>query len=217
MKTANPIKGLVQFYFYAQSGNILGILAVSLVLSALAVITGIQLIYNVSIMIAIGGAPYLVVMGMGSKEYSKWERFRVAMPIKRGELAGTQYLAILLASLVGLPIAALVAVLTYTIHGVGTTMAMSVANVLPILAMPLMFAGFVFPFCSTKFGENKQELVVSICLAASVALITILMPRLGNFAELIDSAVAIATLVFAIVVFVVSYCIQRTMYAKKDF
>ena len=161
--------------------------------------------------------PYIVIMGMGSKQYTKWERFRVSMPIRRGDLASTQYLAILLASLVGLPIAALVAVLTYVIHGVGATIAISVANVLPVLAMPLMFAGFVFPFGSTKFGANKQETVASICLAATVAINFMLMPRLGNFAELIDTAVSIATLVFAIVVFVVSYCIQRIMYASKDF
>ena len=217
MKTVNPIKGLVKFYFYAQSGNIRAVMAICFISTALAVITGIQLIYNVSILIAVGGVPYIVIVGMGSKQYTKWERFRVSMPIKRGDLASTQYLAIVLASLVGLPIAALVAVLTYTVHGVGTTIAMSVVNVLPVLAMPLMFAGFVFPLGSTKFGEDKQETVVSICMAATVALSMILMPRLGNFAELIDSAVAIATLVFAIVVFVVSYCIQRIMYAKKDF
>ena len=217
MRTVYPIKGLLRFYYYAQSGNIAAFTALCLVLAAVAVITGNRFVYNSFFTFVVAGLPYIIIISMGGKEYPKWERFRIAMPIKRGDLASAQYLCILLASLVGLPLAVLVAVLTFNIHEIDYNLTIALINILAVLAMPLIFSGILFPLGTTKFGENKQETFFFICLAVTVGFTVILMPQIGNWLGWADGIAPLVTFAVALVVFVGSYYITRRIYAKQDF
>ena len=216
MKTNNPLRGLLHFYVYAQSGNIAAITLLSLALAVAAVVTGNSFVYNSFFMIALGGIPYIIIVGMGGKTYPKWERFRIAMPIKRGDLASAQYLCILLSSLAGLPLAILVAVFTFNMHEFDYSLATALINILSILAMPLLFAGLIFPLGNTTFGENKQETLVMLCLAAAIG-VNIFMPRFGNWLEWAEGVASLVTFAVAVLVFVGSYYVSKKIYAKKDF
>ena len=217
MRVSNPIRGLLQFYYYAQSGNLAAVAVLCLALAAAAVITGNQFVYNSFFLVAVAGAPYIIIMSMGGKEYPKWECFRITMPIRRGDLASTQYLCILLASLMGLPLAVLVAVLTFNIHVIDFSLATALINILAVLAMPLFFAGLTFPLGTTKFGENKQETTVMLCLAVTVGFNMVLIPRVGSWLGWAEGIASVVTFAVASAVFAGSYCITRSIYAKQDF
>ena len=217
MRTNYPIKGLLRFYFYTQSGNIAGIALLCLALAAAALITGNFFIYNGFFMVSVAGLPYIIIMGMGGKEYPKWERFRITMPIKRGDLASAQYLCILLASLAGLPLAVLVAILTFNIHEIDYNLTTALLNILSVLATPLLFAGLVFPLGNTKFAENKQEIFIFLCLAVTVGVNMVLIPRIGNRFNLVDGITSLIAFAVALIVFTGGYYIQRNLYTKMDF
>ena len=217
MRTNHPIRGLLQFYFYAQSGNLVGLAIYCMVVAAAAVITGHSLIYGFAILSAIAGAPYIIIIAMGNKEYLKWERFRLTMPIKRGDIASAQYFCILLAALVGFPLAVLVVVLTSVIHGIDHSLGTALVEILAMLANPLLFTGLVFPVASTKFSENKQELSVAFCLGITVAVNLVFIPRAGAWLGLVDILIYFFTFGIAVVVFVVSLFMMREIYGKKDF
>ena len=217
MRTNHPMRGLLQFYFYAQSGNIAALAVLCLGLAVVAIISGNIFVYNSFFMLAIAGTPYVIIIAMGGKQYPKWERFRLTMPIKRGDLAGAQYLSILLASLAGLPLAVLVAVLTFSIHEIDYSLATALINILAVLATPLVFAGLIFPVGNTKFGENKQETTVMLCLAVTVGFNLFLMPRMGAWLGLPDGLTSLATFAIGLAVFITSCLITRRIYAKRDF
>ena len=217
MRKTNPIRGLLRFYYYAQSGNITSIALYCLLLAAAAVATGHFLVIQTFNMVAVMGLPYIVIVGMGTKEYPIWERFRITMPIKRSHLISTQYLIILLASLAGIPLLVLVTVLTYFIHQIDYSFATTLINALSVLAMPLLFVGLIFPIGNTKFGENRLDALFLVCFAIVVGVYMVLVPQIGNWLELADSTAPLVMFAVSFVAFVASYFVTRGQYARRDF
>ena len=216
MKTNNPIRGLLHFYYYSHSGNIAIIMLMCLVGAAVLLITGNhRLMYGFNI-IAIASLPFAFMMRMGGKEYPKWERFRITMPIRRSDLASAQFLSILLASLAGLPLAVLIKVLTFTIHEIDYNLVTALVNILSVLAMPLFMSGLLFTLGCSKIGENRGDAFFLICTVPAVGN-TLLMPWIANRFELPVIAAPLMAIAVALAVFICSYFITRRIYAKMDF
>jgi len=217
MKTNNPIRGLLQFYYFSQSGNIAIVMLACLVGAAVLLITGNHQVMNGFNIIAVVCLPFAFMMKMSGKEYPKWERYRIAMPIKRSDLASAQFLCILLASLAGLPLAVLVNVLTFTIHEIDYhTLTSAIISILSALAMPLFMSGLLFTLGCLKIGENRGDAFFLLCTAPAGGNI-LLMPWLANRFELPEVAAPLMAIAAALAVFICSYFITRKIYAKMDF
>lgn len=212
----NPMRGLLLFYYYGVSGTIVLYMALALMMVAVAIITGNNIIYNGSILLATAGLPLMIIMSMCNKDYLKWERFRLAMPIRRRDLASVQYLCILLASVVGLPLAVLIVVLPSKMNGMGD-IAADLFFVLSILALPLLSGGLLFTIGCTKFGEKYGEVVFTLCLMVAAGINMVLIPRIGDWLNWSRSITSLVVFVVGLVVFAISWWVTGCMYEKKDF
>ena len=219
MNTKNPLRGLLSFNFYSASSNAVIIAILALVLAAVLLITGLPVMYNFFVMIAIAGFPYVIMMGMGGKTSYKWERFQITMPLRRSDLVNAFYLSIFLTSIVGIPLVAIITYLAYILHeGIfdkGLIITFFNFSAL-FFSMPLLMAGLLFPLACTKVGESRGEALFTLCLFPAVAN-SVFVPMLGSSLGLPEELLALPVLVLALLVFVVSYFILRQLYAKMDF
>ena len=216
MGTNKPMRGLLSYFYYSYSENIAIVMLLSLVLGVATVITGHTLVNNVFAMVGVAGIPYIIMMGMGGKSYPNWERFQLTMPVRRSHLIGSQYLCILLASLVGLPLVVLVKVITFALHEIDYSLTTALLNTFALFGTPLMMAGILFPLANTKFGENKGELFFSIGIFAAIGNF-LLIHMVGNIYEWADGIASAVAFAVAVVMFVMSYLITNRIYAKLDF
>jgi len=216
MRTRNPLKGLLLYFLYSAGWKLVTIYLQSIVWGIAFMIFGggwLHLIFGIN---AISGATFLIVSTMGNKEIV-WERFQLTMPVRRRDLATSQYLSVGLAPLVGIPLFVIFTGLSSIWHEeVYFTLPLVFISIAPFLSMPLIFGGLLFPLLSIPALEKKQEGFVGLFLVASVAI-----PQLVVMgAERLDlSMIVTSSLMLAIsmVIFVTSYFITRKMYAKLDF
>lgn len=218
MRTKNPMRGLLCYFYYPAKGNIVIIFTAIIILAAVAITTGHELAYNAFVMIGIAGLPYTIILSMGGKSYPRWERFQLTMPVRRRHLIGSQYLCILLTSIVGIPFVLLGTWLCFNYQEAlfEYNLLIALVNILPVLGMPLILAGVLFPLASTKFGENKGEIFFGIGIAVAFGT-NMLVGWVGNRLEWAVGIISIAAFAVAVVVFVASHYITSRIYAKMDF
>ena len=218
-KTTSPVRGLVNYIFQAAKGNLIICLLLTGALATALLISGQVVIIGFFIMTAVGSFPYMVMMGMGGKNANKWERFQITMPIRRKDMVNSFYVSILLATVAGIPLVAIVAVIIPILHvdmfeyGAFLTFANLTIR---FFSIPLLMSGLLFPSANTKAGEGRGEALFTICLIVAVGN-TLLMTWLVNRFELPgDYTDAILALAVSLVAFLISYFITRRMYAKMD-
>jgi hypothetical protein len=216
MRTINPLRGLLRYFYYDSSGNIKIVVMVALVLAIAALLTENFVVKNIFNMVSLGGIPYLLIMKMGGKNYPKWERFQLTMPITRSQLIGSQYLCISIGSLVGIPLVIIVGILNFGINDIDYEFTVALINTLGTLGLPFALAGVLFPLGSTKFGENKGEMFFMVGFAVAVG-INFLTTFLGNTLEWRDGLASAISFIVSIAIFVISYFITAGIYAKNDF
>ena len=216
MRTNNPMRGLLSFFYYSSRGNASILLLLCVALAIAALITNHHMINNVFSGVAIGGLPYVIVIGMAQKNYSKWEQFQLTMPVRRCQLIGSQYLCIFLASLVGIPLVVLVKILSFSLHDIEYNLVTALLNHLLVLSMPLVMTGVLYPLASTKFGSNKGEIFFAIGLAAAIGY-TWAMSWIGARLDWSVELTSVVALGAALVIFLGSYFITKDIYEKTDF
>ena len=216
MSTKSQIKGLMIYSFHAESGNLAIILLVCLVMAVGLLITGNGQIGFWFGVLTINAPVFTVISGMGAKTGVMWKRFQLAMPVRRSDLVSLQYLQVIIASIIGIPLFMVITSLAFTLHEgyPDFSVAESFIRISQFLPMSLLMAGLVFPLANTKIGENRQEAISITCFLISAMIVQPLMgTRLG-----IPGDIA-ALLVFAIsaTTFMISFAITKRLYSKKNF
>ena len=181
MVRKNPIHGLLLYSFHSAIGGVISAILLSVALGVALLYTGNDLVERFFGLVAIGGPAYIVIVSMGGKTGGRWERYQLAMPVRRCDIATSQYLLVLLASLIGFPLFIMVLGVNTLLNGVsaGATLASTVTSALPFVSMPLVFAGLLFPLACTPMGEEREEGLALICLVAG-ALYMSIMPWIGQ-------------------------------------
>ena len=146
-KTRAPQKGLLVYLFHSVIGSLILVLLLCFVMAAALLITGNPLVYTLFGGIGILGPSYVLLIGMGGSKYGKWERFQISMPITRSDLVTSQYLSMVLASIVGILFVAVITVISYQMHAslFDYTLAIALINILAVIAVPLFMLGLLFP------------------------------------------------------------------------
>ena len=217
MRKTNPMIGLLRYFYYDSGGNIKIAVVFVLIMGIAALITGNFFVKNIFSLVSIAGIPYLLIMKMGGKNYPKWERFQLTMPIKRSHLIGSQYLCILLGALAGLPLVILIGTINFSIREIDYAFTIELANILATFGMPLTMAGVLYPLSSTKFGENKGEIFFLVGIAAAVGIDLLARTFIGNILEWPYELASLVSFAAAVTIFVVSYFITSKQYANMDF
>ena len=218
MHRKNPVQGLMMYGFYSAVGGVLSALLLGLLLGTAWLITGSDLVQRLFGLVVIAGPAYVMIVGMGGKTGGKWERFQLTMPLRRSDIAKSQYFLVLIASLLGVPLFLLVLGLHSVLHSgvVAFNVASIVTNVSPLVSMPLVFAGLLFPLACTRLGEEKQEGLSLICLVAG-AMYMSLVPSIGQGWGLSYAMTALLTVGISLLIYLISYVVTRNLYGAIDF
>ena len=228
VKTNKPLAGLLLYFWYSAGGNLIilfgQVIAWGIAFlafgdssfgSVLFILFGINAVMGVSIMI---------VTNMGNREID-WERFQLSMPVKRRNMASSQYLSVGLAPLIGVPVFVLFAALSLVLHDGGyifwqaaeySAWLLIFISIAPYLAMPYIMAGLVFPVYMLPVADKLHEGLFPAVLMASIIIPQVMIRvaiRLGWHIVWATSVMLAASLV----IFVVSYFVTRKLYAKSDF
>jgi len=218
MNHNNPTKGLLMYAFYSVRRNISIALLLVLTLGAALLITGNVTVYTFFVFVAILAFPYLIIVSMGAKNALKWEKYRISMPIKRGNLVASFYLSVLIATIVGLLVCGVILGISMLLHDDLLHHVIKTAFVQLSYSFGVVFlmTGLLLPIASTKFGEGRGEAFFTVCFFIAVA-VMLLISWAGGRAELSPLAISLAQAVTAVVAFVVSYPITNRIYEKMDF
>ena len=220
MRTTKPLKGLLLYFWYSTGGK-LTILFLQTIAWGIAFLLfgerdwGLILHFFFG-MNALMGVALVVVMGMGSKEVD-WERFQLSMPVRRRNMASSQFISVGLAAVVGIPIFVLFTGLSAAWHeGAYFTFLSVFSSMAPFLSMPFVLGGLLFPIYSIKAVERIYDgMFPAIMVVAMLVPVGINLgaTRLG-WPEAVAS---LLTLVVSLLIFVISYFITRKLYEKMDF
>jgi len=216
MKKTSPMAGLLLYLFYNSGVKLAVLFTQGIVWGIIFLITGNVWVHMIFGFNAIAGASFMLLAGMGNKEIN-WERFQLSMPVKRRDMAASQYLSVVIASLVGVPVFVVINGLYVLFNeGVYFTFMTLVAGAAPFLAIPFILAGFVFPLACLKSFENKQDALFPLFLIISTAIPQLVIVGVDRLGGPVNIAILV-TLAVAVVIFIVSYGITKRLYAKIDF
>ena len=216
MKTRNPLLGLLTFAFHDSSGGIVRALPLPLLLGIVGQIPGLEVLLTFFPFMAVSAAPYIVLMK--SEGTPTWDRYQLAMPIKRNDIASIIYFNVLVASLIGLPLIGITWAVGHVIFG--NTLAEVFVGGLPTLAFvygsQLLATAFLYPIGSSRFGQRNKQSVFLGSIAFGVAA-AFGLSTAGNILELSDIALFLVTIGVSGIAFIISLSITRAMFARMDF
>ena len=215
-RTINPLKGLLLYLWYFTGGKLI-------ILNIQAIVWGIVILffYNPVVHVlfglnAVAGATFILIAGMGSKEV-EWERFQLSMPVRRRNMASSQYISVWLASFVGIPIFVIFTGLSSIFHEeVYFTLFSLFLHIAPFLSIPYILGGLVFPLYSIPALEKLYESMFPAAMLVSVALpqVVVWMASRLDWSMVVASTLMLAV---SMVIFIISYFITRKLYEKFDF
>jgi len=217
MKTKKPLIGLLIYSFYSMGGSLAIVLSLSLLIGIVALISGNNLLMQAFTLTVFGAAPYVVLTKSGGT--AKWERFQLAMPIKRKNLATSLYLNVLIALILELPVAAIVV-------GAGFIFNEGMADLLRyggfanfaffVYGIALLFAALLYPLACTKLGGRNEQGLFFVCMVGAGAIVGAIAV-VGSTLGLSDGTTSFLIVAVAGGAFIASYFITRMIYAKIDF
>ena len=215
-RTLNPLKGLLTYFWY-YLGNKFKIIFLQVILMGIVFLIFENLwvvaLFNFN---AITMGTVTVLTTMGSKEVD-WERFQLSMPVRRSDLAKSQYISVGVTPFLGLPLFIIFNWLASFLHeDMYFTILSAFTTAAPLVSSALIMCSLVFPLAMIPALENKIDALFWLIIIVSLLIpysIVILANNLGWSTVATTSGM----LIVSIVVFIVSYFVTRRLYAKSDF
>ena len=211
MNGRSQIKGLLIYSFQAARVNLAIILFACLGMAAGLLATGNSYLYLYFGVFTINVPVYIVINTLG-KTRAIWERFQIAMPVKRNNIATLKYLQVILASIIGIPFFIVVAGTTFVLHEGYPVF--SIAEISPFVSISLLMAGLLLPLACTKIGEKSQEALFTACMFAAVLVV---QPIMGTRLGIPRNTAALLVFAISVIAFVISIPITKRFYSRKDF
>ncbi|MCL2565402.1 MAG: ABC-2 transporter permease [Defluviitaleaceae bacterium] len=218
MMKNNPTRGLLMYSFYSSKGNIGVALLLILALGITLLITGSTTVYAFFTLVAIGIPPYIIMIKMGAKNQTQWEKFQISMPLKRKNIVASFYLSIVIATFAGFLLCGVILGIGLVFHEglMEHVIKTAFGSVSYIIGIALLMAGLLLPIGSTKFGENKGEVFFTLCLGIAAGIV-LLIQWAGGKVDIPPAIISLSQIVIALTALVISYYITSKIYAKMDF
>jgi len=226
--TRRPLKGLLLYFWYSTGGKLILLFLQTIAWGIAFLVFGDNAfgpwLYALFGINAVMGVSLVIVMGMGNKEID-WERFQLSMPVRRRNMASSQFLSVGLAPFMGLPIFAIFSALSLLLHDGGylfwheggslaiTPIFISIA---PYLSMPYIMAGLIFPIYMIPAVEKIHDGLFPVIMVVSIAIPQLMVAGASRLEWSLVVASSL-TLAVALFIFIVSYFITRKIYEKVDF
>lgn len=213
------MKGLIIKDFISICANIRTLIFIITMFAAGSIMSG-----DITIMSS-GLTAVIAVLGINTfsfDEICQWDKFSVALPIKRSKIVMARYIVFLLTCIVGFVISfgislPVLFVTTMESGGFGESIgatvvssgtSMLVVGVLFSILIPLIY----------KYGVQKMRIISMMLIVVPIGVLLILQNfhvQMPTEAEIISALKALPLL--AIVLFAASYFVSVRIFAKKEF
>ncbi len=214
------MRGLLKNNFFAVCSNMKVFMAFMLMLGifVVAVISPSLLIGYV--LLSIVGFSVISITGIKKEFVSKWEKYKLTLPIKRASIIKSYFISQLLWLFVGASFAGASISLSWLLHGCPFDKSIDTLSVFALgISVSLLTGAFFFPLFYSC-GEEKSEvsLVISLLCGIGITLEIISILNLyltpGLAAVLIG---AIVLIICSLLVFTLSYPLTVNIYKKKEY
>jgi hypothetical protein len=214
MKKRKPLLALMTFTFHDISAGLVYALMLALLAGVAAQLLDSPMLLIYFPFLAVGAAPYIVLMK--SEGTPTWDKYVIAVPIKRKELASSLYLNVFAASLLGIPLVALVWALGYALNGSAPVLLSSgFTNVANVYGLVFFMTAILYPAGSSRWGQRSTQAVFFGSIFFSSGIVFGLSV-LGNNLGLSDIALSVMIVGTSGIAFIISLFITRAMFAKMD-
>ena len=224
MKEKNVIMGLMMLLFHSASGNLLVTLMACTVLSTIFLITGNPSFYMFFVILTVVMPLYTIITSIAggylSKYTSKWERFQIAMPIKRKDVISSRYLCMLIVSIVGIPVFVIIMSIGIALHQnlseiIGKIISSTVSIFSISFGVSILLGALFFPLTCMKIGENKRESLAFACMLGALGIIG-LVSWLGLSMHISQYTISLFRIAVSVIAFILSYLFTKNLYEKLD-
>lgn len=203
------MKGLLKSNFFAVWINA-KIFLIFMVLMGIAVtiIPGptLQMYF---VIIGIVGSSAIAATAIGNEFSSKWGKYKLTLPVKRTDIVKSLYLNHLFWTIAGTLFVGMATGLSYMLHGFTFDQPAGVFSlfILGISISIYMGAVFIPLIYLTKEDKTVVFLIISLVCAVGISAMFFNIPVFGNT----------SIIVCAILLFVLSYLLTRSVFKRKEY
>lgn len=216
------MKGLIRNNFYNVEGSLKVTMLIGFIAMVAVAVVGIY-VPNSNALIAsiisgmLGAFGALAGTVIQKDGTSKWNKFELTMPISRNDVIKARYISFVLYILIGIFMAILSVLLFYAVTGTvnlervgyGFIFGIAFAMSIPTFLTPLVLI----------FGTDKNETLLMVSVAISLGLFfgssAILTPFFSHFSNP-NLVFRLGYLIFAVLLFAVSYLFSIFLYKRKE-
>ncbi len=179
------MKGLLRNNFYGVIENLKIALAFVMFVGVLLLITGEATLLSAFSLMAPPIIAVLMVSCVRKESASKWEKYKLTLPIRRKDIIESQYISHTIWSISGVVIVAVFMTLTVFIHGdqyfyYGFRDAITLVLGGGILA--ILIGAFSYPFYYL-WGAEKTEVILIISVIGSISIVFALTILVNTFSD----------------------------------
>ena len=216
------MKGLLKNNYYAMLPNTKVLLIVVSFLLVLNIGLKNQILMISYVLLCMLGFPLNSVTSLQKESVTKWNKYKLTMPVTRAAIVRSYYVSLLLCLSIGIVFAGVGIVPAIMLHGFPFDKNIDIFMLLVAGASSSLFMGAIFLPLFYSGGEERGEmfLVISVLCGIGIVIgiivcINMLVPPPVTTMQLILSGIGM--LVSALIIFAVSYPLTVAVYHKKEY
>ncbi|MGP1491280.1 MAG: ABC-2 transporter permease [Treponema sp.] len=216
------MKGLLKNNYYAMLPNTKVLLIVVSFLLVLNIGLKNQILMISYVLLCMLGFPLNSVTSLQKESVTKWNKYKLTMPVTRAAIVRSYYVSLLLCLSVGIVFAGVGIVPAIMLHGFPFDKNIDIFMLLVAGASSSLFMGAIFLPLFYSDGEERGEMFLVISVLCGIGIvfgiivcINMLVPPPVTTMQLILSGIGM--LVSALIIFAVSYPLTVAIYHKKEY
>lgn len=212
------MKGLIQNNLYSMENSILIAFIISVFLAVLPLSgvnpTFLPMIISMQIFVFVVN----ICTSLRADETAKWNKFELTLPVKRSNLVLAKYFSIIILIFIGMIMGTVTMVLSshfdYTVSRSMLVYGFEYGLTLSILSMSIMYP------LTLVLGAEKSEIIFILSAFATIGIMLLIAKVLSTWTDgmnLRSPLVGAASVMIAIVAFVLSYFVSVIIHNRKEF
>ena len=216
------MKGLLTNNYYATVANA-KIFSIAMVLLCALAIVMKNLVFFIGFMVlCMIGFSLISIAGLRRDLGTKWNKYKLTVPVRRTDIIRSYYLSLILWLLLGMIIVGSGVACSIILRSFILDLYIDIYNMYVFSVGVSLFIGAVFfPLFFSRGGEDRNEALLAISILCGNGIVSgmiVLMNRL--FSDMTDTEIIIAGMIIltiAMIAFVLSYILTIRIYRKRDY
>lgn len=216
------MKGLLKNNFYAVRSSATIFSIFMLIVGTIVIVIDSQQFLLIYLLLGMIGFSMSAIAGIGRDYTSKWAKYKLTTPVKRGSIVKSYFIHLLIWLFVGMIFAGLVMCLTWLLHGCPFDRNIDAVMIFAVgISISLLTGAIFFPLFYLG-GEERSGVFLVVSLLCAVGIVigitaiinTALGPNMSSGQILLWTAIM---LVCSFMGFAASYPATTTIFKRKEY